>query len=67
VVFTIALGVFPQSLLLSWMGPSVNQMVKAVTTADVLRSETGIRTAVAGRPWLPRAPISPRVNLERER
>ena len=27
VVLTVALGVFPQSMLLSWMGPSVDQMV----------------------------------------
>ena len=33
VVLTVALGVFPQSLLLSWMGPSVDQMVQSVTTA----------------------------------
>ena len=29
VVLTVALGVFPQSLLLSWMGPSVDRMVRA--------------------------------------
>ena len=33
VVLTVALGVFPQTLLLSWMSPSVDQMVRAVTTA----------------------------------
>ncbi len=30
VILTVALGVFPQPLLLSWMGPSVDQMVNAV-------------------------------------
>jgi len=48
VVLTIALGVFPQALLLSWMGPSVDQMVNAVTTAQVLRADaTANRTAAA--------------------
>ncbi len=29
-VFTVALGIFPQSLLLSWMSPSVDLMVRSV-------------------------------------
>jgi NADH-quinone oxidoreductase subunit M len=33
VVMTVALGVAPQALLLRWMGPSVDQMVRSVTTA----------------------------------
>jgi NADH-quinone oxidoreductase subunit M len=33
VVLTIALGVVPQWLLLSWMGPSVSQMVRGVAQA----------------------------------
>jgi NADH-quinone oxidoreductase subunit M len=33
VVLTIAMGIFPQALVLSWMGPSVDQMVQSVTTA----------------------------------
>ena len=33
VVLTIAMGVFPQPLVLSWMSPSVDQMVQSVTTA----------------------------------
>ena len=33
VVLTIAMGVFPQQLILSWMSPSVDQMVNSVTTA----------------------------------
>jgi NADH-quinone oxidoreductase subunit M len=43
VVLTIALGVFPQTLLLSWMGPSVNQMVTAVTHAKTLSAEPATR------------------------
>jgi NADH-quinone oxidoreductase subunit M len=33
VVLTIAMGIFPQALILSWMSPSVDQMVRGVTTA----------------------------------
>ena len=33
VVLTVALGIFPQSLLLSWMGPSVDRMVRSVAVA----------------------------------
>jgi len=33
VVLTVALGVFPQTLVLSWMGPSVQQMVNGVAKA----------------------------------
>jgi NADH-quinone oxidoreductase subunit M len=33
VVLTIAMGVFPQPLVLAWMSPSVDQMVQSVTTA----------------------------------
>jgi NADH-quinone oxidoreductase subunit M len=43
VLFTVLLGVFPQSLLLSWMGPSVDRMVYAVTKAKTLTEEVGVR------------------------
>ena len=33
VILTVALGVAPQQMLLSWMSPSVDQMVRSVTTA----------------------------------
>jgi hypothetical protein len=33
VVLTIAMGVFPHSLVLSWVAPSVDQVVKGVVTA----------------------------------
>jgi NADH-quinone oxidoreductase subunit M len=36
VIFTVALGIFPQSLLLSWMGPSVDGMVRQVAVATTL-------------------------------
>ena len=33
VVLTIAMGIFPQWLILSWMGPSVDQVAQKVMTA----------------------------------
>jgi NADH-quinone oxidoreductase subunit M len=33
VVLTIGMGMFPHPLVLSWMSPSVDQMVQSVTTA----------------------------------
>ncbi len=33
VILTVALGVAPQQMLLSWMSPSVDQMVRSVTSA----------------------------------
>jgi NADH-quinone oxidoreductase subunit M len=65
VVLTIALGVLPQPLLLEWMGPSVDQMVKSVTTAQVLEGQgtgavkkakvliEGVAAPVAQREQLP--------------
>jgi NADH-quinone oxidoreductase subunit M len=38
VLMTVLLGVFPQPMLLDWMGPSVTQMVQAVTHAKTLTS-----------------------------
>jgi NADH-quinone oxidoreductase subunit M len=32
-IFTVALGIFPQSLLLDWMGPSVDRMVRSIAVA----------------------------------
>ncbi len=48
VVLTIALGVFPQSLLLSWMGPSVDRMVRSIAVATALpaKSEPARQTKV---------------------
>jgi NADH-quinone oxidoreductase subunit M len=47
VLLTIALGVLPQPLLLRWMGPSVDQMVRAVTTAQVLEDKGAVKKAPA--------------------
>ena len=38
VVLTIAMGVLPNMLVLSWMSPSVNEMVKSVVTARELNA-----------------------------
>jgi NADH-quinone oxidoreductase subunit M len=55
VVLTIAMGVFPNSLVLSWMSPSVNQMVNSVVTAPQL-NVAAPRTAERSMPPLPMAP-----------
>ena len=39
VVLTIAMGVFPQPLILNWMSPSVDQMVQSVTTAREINAQ----------------------------
>ena len=41
VVLTVALGVVPQVMLLRWMGPSVDQVVQAVTHATTLPAVAG--------------------------
>ena len=41
VVLTIAMGIFPQGLILSWMWPSVDQMVQGVVTARELNVQPG--------------------------
>jgi NADH-quinone oxidoreductase subunit M len=47
VVFTIAMGIFPQPLVLSWMGPSIDQLVQGVVTARELDVQPGqVRRAV---------------------
>jgi NADH-quinone oxidoreductase subunit M len=45
VVLTVALGVLPQAMLLGWMGPSVDRVVQAVTTARTLQDDQGPRPA----------------------
>ncbi len=47
VILTIALGVFPQALLLDWMAPSVDEMVRSVTTAQVLRLDANAKKTVS--------------------
>jgi NADH-quinone oxidoreductase subunit M len=39
VVMTIAMGIFPQPLILSWMGPSVDQVVQSVTSAREINAQ----------------------------
>ncbi len=39
VVLTIAMGMFPQPLILNWMGPSVDRVVQSVTTAREINAQ----------------------------
>jgi NADH-quinone oxidoreductase subunit M len=57
VVLTIAMGVFPQPLVLSWMSPSVDQTVKAIVTAKELNAQS-----VGGRPVALAAPTAGRAH-----
>src|SRR5260370_487306 len=41
VVLTIAMGIFPQPLVLSWLSPSVDQVVQGVVTARELNVQPG--------------------------
>ena len=51
VVLTIAMGVFPQPLVLSWMSPSVDQVVQPVTTAKEINVQARqIRAALQPAP-----------------
>ena len=51
VILTVALGVAPQQMLLSWMSPSVDQMVRSVTSAQSIPgSNPAIRQAAAEAP-----------------
>jgi NADH-quinone oxidoreductase subunit M len=45
VLMTVLLGVFPQPMLLDWMGPSVTQMVEAVTHAKTLQGADTVESA----------------------
>jgi NADH-quinone oxidoreductase subunit M len=56
VVLTVALGVLPQTLLLSWMGPSVDRVVQAVTSAQTLQDS---RVAMQTQPAAPAVRTAP--------
>jgi NADH-quinone oxidoreductase subunit M len=45
VVLTIAMGIFPQWLVLGWMGPSVDQVAQKVMTAPTLNVRSTARVA----------------------
>jgi NADH-quinone oxidoreductase subunit M len=53
VVLTIAMGIFPQWMVLSWMGPSVDQVAKKVMSAPTLNVQTTARVAEVIRPPSP--------------
>jgi NADH-quinone oxidoreductase subunit M len=57
VILTIAMGVLPNALVLSWMSPSVNEMVHSVVTSHELNA-AAYRTAQREVPHIP-TPISP--------
>ncbi len=57
VVLTVLLGVFPQGMLLSWMGPSVDDTARKVSSAQVLKVQTtsippmpAVKAITAARP-----------------
>jgi NADH-quinone oxidoreductase subunit M len=52
VVMTIAMGVLPNTLILSWMSPSVNEMVNSVVTAR----ELNVRGPSTAQSTIPRIP-----------
>ncbi|MGO9813604.1 MAG: complex I subunit 4 family protein [Isosphaeraceae bacterium] len=52
VVLTIAMGVFPNTLVLSWVSPSVGEMVNSVVTAREL-NVSAIRTVEKTVPRIP--------------
>jgi NADH-quinone oxidoreductase subunit M len=52
VVLTIAMGVFPNTLVLSWVSPSVGEMVNSVVTARELNA-SAIRTVEKTAPRIP--------------
>jgi NADH-quinone oxidoreductase subunit M len=54
VLMTIAMGVYPQTLVLSWMSPSVEQTVQGVVTARELNIQPGQVARGASRPTAPR-------------
>ncbi len=62
VVLTIAMGIFPNTLIFSWMSPSVNQMVDAVVTAKELNTQPRMaNTDGAKVPTAPPAALVPSV------
>jgi NADH-quinone oxidoreductase subunit M len=66
VVLTIAMGVLPNYLVLSWMSPSVNEMVQSVVTSHELNA-AGYRTARTEAPRIPPAIAPPAMAAARLR
>jgi NADH-quinone oxidoreductase subunit M len=61
VFFTIAMGVLPNTLVFSWMSPSVNEMVNSVVTARALNAGPNTAAKVLPRLTEPGAATSPLV------
>src|SRR5205823_1548621 len=53
VAMTVAMGILPQTLVLSWMSPSVDQMVQGVMTARELNIQPGRVARIAPPPVRP--------------
>jgi NADH-quinone oxidoreductase subunit M len=66
VVLTIAMGVLPNYLILSWMSPSVNEMVQSVVNSHELNA-AGYRTAHTEAPRIPPAIAPPAMAATRLR
>jgi NADH-quinone oxidoreductase subunit M len=59
VVLTIAMGVFPNTLVLSWVSPSVGEMVNSVVTAARELNASAIRTVEKPVPRIPALSSAP--------
>jgi NADH-quinone oxidoreductase subunit M len=59
VVLTIAMGVFPNTLVLSWVSPSVGEMVNSVVTAARELNVSAIRTVAKTVPRIPALSSAP--------
>jgi NADH-quinone oxidoreductase subunit M len=60
VLMTIVMGIYPQTLILSWMSPSVDRTVQAIVTARELNVQPGQVTRDASVPQTPRPPMARR-------
>jgi NADH-quinone oxidoreductase subunit M len=61
VVLTIAMGVWPHTLILSWMSPSVDNLVQGIASARTLNSTVPQTAATSPSTTVPNAP--PRAGL----
>jgi NADH-quinone oxidoreductase subunit M len=60
VVLTIAMGIFPHGLVLSWMSPSVDKVVQGIVTArelNAVRTTKAVVVAPSAQPAEPSAKL----------
>ncbi len=67
VVLTIAMGVFPQPLVLSWVAPSVDQVVEGVVTAREINVQPDQVRRVGLQPREPQTDTRPSALAKRSR